>query len=65
MSLERGNEDLGVEQWRMRRNPKEEEEGVFITPSRASRWGLPAAWTGHSARVAESPASLQNRPGSP
>jgi hypothetical protein len=33
MSLERGNEALGVRQWRGRRDPKEEEEGVFITPS--------------------------------
>jgi hypothetical protein len=33
MSLERGSEALGVEQWRGRRNPKEEEEGVFIPTS--------------------------------
>jgi hypothetical protein len=30
MSLERGNEALGVEQWRGRQNSKEEEERVFI-----------------------------------
>jgi hypothetical protein len=33
MSLENGNEALEVEQWSRRWNPKEEEEGVFITPS--------------------------------
>jgi hypothetical protein len=33
MSLESVNEALEVEQWSRRRNPKEEEEGVFITPS--------------------------------
>jgi hypothetical protein len=33
MSLERGNEPLGVKQWSGRRNPKEEEEGVFVPTS--------------------------------
>jgi hypothetical protein len=33
MSWERGNEAWEVKQWSGRRIPKEEEEGVFITPS--------------------------------
>jgi hypothetical protein len=33
MSLESGKEALEVEQWSRRRNPKEEEEGVFIPTS--------------------------------
>jgi hypothetical protein len=33
MSLESGNEALEVERWSRRRNPKEEEEGVFIPTS--------------------------------
>jgi hypothetical protein len=33
MSLESGNEALEVDQWSRRRNLKEEEEGVFISPS--------------------------------
>jgi hypothetical protein len=55
MSWERGNEAWEVKQWSGRRNPKEEEEGVFIPtspeiavggflrPGRVTRHG----WPGH------------------
>jgi hypothetical protein len=58
MSWERGIEALEVEQWSGRGNPKEEEEGVFIPPPPELAVGAPCGLAG-------SPASLQNRPGSP
>jgi hypothetical protein len=65
MSLESGNEALEVEEWSGKRNPKEEEEGVFITPSPELAVGAPCGLVGHPARVAGSPASLQYRLGWP
>jgi hypothetical protein len=74
MSLESGNEALEVEQWSGRRNPKEEEEGVFIPtspelavggslrPGQVTRHG----WSGHlppHRTVPGDPTTRVGRPG--
>jgi hypothetical protein len=46
MSWEREIEALEVEQWSGRRNPKEEEEGVFIPPSPELAVGAPCGLAG-------------------
>jgi hypothetical protein len=74
MSLESGNEALEVEQWSRRRNPKEEEEGVFIPTSPELAiggflwpgWVTWHGWPGHpppSSTVPVGPATRAGLPG--